>query len=200
MGDGAYRWQPGDQIVRREICLGRPWLGQPAIVVEDSEELLALYIAEGSALAYPHGDWPGGRHPWQGKERWRGHGVLQLQRPGEAHAVWLFWRGHERTLRFWYVNLQAPFRRTPLGIDTQDHELDIVVEPDGAWRFKDEQWLDEWVRLGRWTQDEVAAIRGEGARIAAELDAGRHWWKESWATWEPDPAWQGGELPDDWDA
>jgi Protein of unknown function (DUF402) len=195
----AQRWQPGDRIVRRELCLGRPWLGQAAIVVEDTAELLALYIAEGSELAYPEGDWPGGRHPWHGKERWRGHGVLQLQRPGEAHAVWLFWEGAERSLSFWYLNLQAPFRRTAVGIDTQDHELDVVLEPGGNWRFKDEEWLDEWVRLGRWTPSEVAAIRAEGDRIAAELDAGRRWWNQGWADWTPNPAWRGGDLPPGWE-
>jgi uncharacterized protein DUF402 len=199
LGEGAYRWQPGEQIVRRELCLGRPWLGQAAIVVRDAEDLLALFVAEGSELAYPGGDWPGGLHPWHGKERWHGHGVLQLQRPGEAHAVWLFWTGPERHLDFWYVNLQAPFRRTPLGIDTQDHELDIVIQLDGSWQFKDEEWLDEWVRLGRWTEAEVAAIRAEGERIAAELDAGERWWSDAWATWEPDPAWRGGDLPNGWE-
>ena len=161
--------------------------------------MLALYIAEGSELSYPDGDWPGGHHPWYGKERWGGHGVLQLQRPGEAHAVWLFWQGPERSLRFWYVNLQAPFRRTAAGIDTQDHELDIVIEPEGAWRFKDEEWLDEWVRLGRWTEAEVTAIRAEGARVAAELEAGRRWWNERWADWKPDPDWRGVDLPAGWE-
>ncbi len=199
MGEGAYRWQPGEQIVRRELCLGRPWLGQAVIVVQDTEELLALFVAEGSDLAYPDGDWPGGLHPWHGKERWHGHGVLQLQRPGEAHAVWLFWTGPERRLDFWYVNLQAPFRRTALGIDTQDHELDIVIQPDGSWQFKDEEWLDRWVELGRWTAAEVKAIRTEGARIATELDGGRRWWSEGWADWRPDPAWRGGDLPEGWD-
>lgn len=199
MGEGAYRWQPGEQVVRRELCLGRPWLGQPAIVVRDADDLLALFVAEGSELAYPEGDWPGGLHPWHGKERWRGHGVLQLQRPSEAHAVWLFWTGPERRLDFWYVNLQAPFRRTSLGIDTQDHELDIVIRLDGSWRFKDEERLDRWVELGRWTAAEVETIRAEGARIAAELEAGRRWWSEDWADWRPDPAWRGGDLPQGWD-
>jgi hypothetical protein len=193
------RWQPGERIVRRELCLGRPWLGQAAIVVADTDDLLVLYIAGDSELAYPDGDWPGGRHPWHGKDRWRGHGVLQLQRPGEAHAVWLFWQGPERSLRCWYVNLQAPFRRTAGGIDTEDHELDIVIEPDGAWRFKDDEWLDEWVRLGRWTEAEVAAIRAEGARVAADLEAGRRWWDEHWAGWRPNPEWCGGDLPTGWE-
>ena len=167
--------------------------------MQDTDDLLALFVAEGSELAYPDGNWPGRLHPWHGKERWHGHGVLQLQRPGEAHAVWLFWTGSERRLAFWYVNLQAPFRRTSLGIDTQDHELDIVIEPDGSWHFKDEERLDGWVRLGRWTEAEVAAIRAEGARIADELDRGERWWSDAWATWEPDPAWHGGDLPAGWE-
>ena len=186
--------------MRRELCLGRPWLVQPVFVVEDSDDLLAVYVAEESELGYPEGDWPGGRHPWHGKFRWRGHGVLQLQRPGEAHGVWAFWEGPERELAYWYLNLQAPFVRTPAGIDTQDHELDVVVRLDGSWEFKDEEWLGEWIRRGRWTAAEVEEIRAEGARIAAELDAGRRWWSEAWAEWRPDPAWRGADLPDGWDA
>jgi hypothetical protein len=197
--DGAYRWQAGDQIVRREVVHGRPWLGQPVIVVEDSAELLALFVPPGSALAFPEGDWPGGLHPWHGRDHWRGHGVLQLQRPAEAHAVWVFWSGPDRALGAWYVNLQAPFVRTPVGVDTQDHELDIVVHADGSWVWKDEEKVDRWIDLGRWTPAEVEAIRAEGARIAAELDAGRRWWSDDWAAWEPDRSWPLPELPAGWE-
>lgn len=177
---------------------GRPWLGQPVIVVEDSDELLALFVTGGSELAFPEGDWPGGVHPWSGRERWTGHGVLQLQRPGEAHAVWVFWQGPNRELAAWYVNLQAPFRRTSVGVDTQDHELDIVIEPDGSWSWKDEEHVDGWIKKGRWTVEEVAAIRAEGDRIAVELDAGRRWWSDAWASWRPDPSWPVPALPRDW--
>jgi hypothetical protein len=96
------------------------------------------------------------------------------------------------------VNLQEPFRRTRRGFDTQDLELDIVVELDGAWRYKDDEALDAWIERGRWTEAEVAAIRREGAAIAAELDAGRRWWSDDWAVWEPDPAWRVPSLPVDW--
>ena len=44
-------------------------------------------------------------HPWADREAWQGHGVLQLQRPGEMHAVWVFWSGPDRTFSYWYVNL-----------------------------------------------------------------------------------------------
>ena len=185
-------WNAGEVVVRREVLNdGRAWLEVPVIVVRDDDELLATFIAEGAPFRFTAGLWPapGGRHPWHGKERWHGHGVLMLQRPGEAHAVWLFWRGRERTFAGWYVNIQEPFRRTATGFDTQDLELDIWIPLDGRWEWKDEELLERRVEEGRFTTEQVVEIRAEGARIAAELDAGRRWWDESWAGWQPDPAW-----------
>ena len=115
------------------------------------------------------------------------------------HAIWVFWRGPQREFAGWYVNLQEPFRRTTRGVDTQDLELDIVIAPDGTWKFKDDERLEGWIERGRWTASEVAAIRAEGARIAAELEAGRRWWSDDWAAWTPDPDERAQELPSDWD-
>jgi len=191
-------WQPGDAIVRRDVWRGEPKVGWGGIVVADTDELLVLYMPERSPFAFAP-EFFGGPHPWAVNDHWQGHGVLQLQRPGEMHAVWAFWHGHERAFRTWYVNIQEPFRRTPLGFDTQDLELDVVVGADGSWRYKDDEHMESWIDCGRWTVDEVAEIRAEGARIAADLDAGRRWWGDEWATWEPDPAWRAPELPADWD-
>jgi hypothetical protein len=84
-----------------------------------------------------------------------------------------------------YLNLQEPFRRTPEGYDTQDHELDIWVPADGTWVLKDDELLDVRVREGRFTQDQARAFRAEAARVTAELDAGRRWWADAWASWRP---------------
>ena len=43
----------------------------------------------------------------------------------------------------WYVNLQAPLVIRGDRFDTTDWALDIMVDPDGSWRWKDE---DEFVR------------------------------------------------------
>ena len=192
-------WRPGDVIVRREVWRGRPWSGWATTVVRDEPALLALYLAEGTRFAFPDGDWPGGRHPWYGRDAWSGHGVLGLHRPGDAYAVLVFWDGPERRFAGWYVNFQDPFRRTRLGVDTFDHELDIWI-PDGAsWRWKDEDLLEASVATGRFTAEEVAEIRAEGERVAADLDAGRRWWSDDWRTWEPDPSWPVPELPEGWE-
>jgi hypothetical protein len=192
-------WRHGEVIVRRELWRGQPWCGMTVRVVADTDELLATYVPEGTQFGFPHGDWPGGRHPWQGRGAWQGHGLLTLQRPGDAHAIFVFWEGPERRLACWYVNLQEPFRRTRVGFDTYDHELDIVVEPDGSWWLKDAELLDESVRGGRFTDEEAAEIRAEAQRLERELASGRRWWDESWADWEPEPDWTPAPLPEGWD-
>jgi Protein of unknown function (DUF402) len=187
-------WQPGEEIVRREVWRGRVVGAWAGIVVVDDGDLLALWMPPDSPFAFTD-DFFGRPHPWNGRDRWSGGGVLQLQRPGDAHAVW---HGEGPELDGWYVNVQEPFRRTARGIDTMDSELDIVVAPDGTWRWKDVEKLAEWEARGRFTAEEVAAVRAEGERIARDLDAGRRWWSDDWLTWTPDPAWPAPVLPEDW--
>jgi hypothetical protein len=185
-------WSPGEIVIRREVLNdGRAWLLVPVIVVDDRPDLLATYIAPGTPFEFPDGDWPSpdGRHPWHGRQRWQGNGLLMLQRPGESYAIWLFWHGPHREFRGWYVNLQEPFRRTVDGYDTQDLELDIWLPLDAPWEWKDDALLDQRVREGRFTAAQAEEIRAEGRRIAADLDAGRRWWSDAWASWTPDPGW-----------
>lgn len=191
-------WATGQVIVRREVLNdGRPWLEVPVIVVVDEPGLLATYIAEGAPFRFPAGDWPSpdGRHPWHGKERWLGHGVLMLQRPGEPYAIWIFWSGPAREFHGWYVNLQEPFRRTAFGYDTQDLELDIWVPAQGGWELKDDDVMEKRIREGRFTPEQVAEARALAGRITRELDAGRRWWSDDWAAWQPDPAWRAPAFP-----
>ena len=185
-------WSTGQIVLRREVLNdGRSWMSVPVVVVEDRPDLLATYIAEGTPFEFPDGDWraPDGVHPWHGRQRWQGQGLLMLQRPGDAYAIWLFWHGPHREFRGWYVNLQEPFRRTAAGYDTQDLELDIWVPLDGPRQWKDDELLDQRVCEGRFTVAQAADIRAVGAAIGADLDAGRRWWSEDWASWTPDPAW-----------
>ncbi len=184
-------WSYGDVVVRREISWGRPCLAVPVIVVEDSEALLATFMPSGAPFSYGDVAWPTetGKHPWWPNPAWQGHGTLMLQRPGEPYAVWHFWAGSERRFESWYLNLQEPFRRTAIGYDTQDLELDVIVLEDMQWFFKDAEKLDEWRAEGRYSDAELAAIRATGAEIAAMLDEQRMWWDPELRRWQPDPAW-----------
>ena len=180
-------WQEGEVIVRREVRNdGWAWLEAPVVVVRDEPELLATYLPEGTAFTFPPGPEP---HPWAGRDRWQGHGVLMLQRPGESHAVWVFWHGPHREFTGWYLNIQEPFRRSERGYDTQDLELDLILHADGRIEWKDVEELELRVEEGRFTQDQARDIRAEGERIHRELSAGKRWWDPWWALWEPEPAW-----------
>jgi hypothetical protein len=184
----------GEVIVRREVWRGRPWSAMPVVVIEDSDDVLALHLPVGAPFGFP-ADHPLGVHPWSRNGAWKGMDVVMLQRPGDAHSVWFF--GPFST----YVHLQAPFLRTSIGIDTFDHDLDIVVAPDGTWTYKDEDHLVDSVASGRCTEDEADAIRAEGARIAAMLDAGTAWWSSVssfWSSWTPPERWPVPSLRADW--
>ena len=191
-------WQHGDVIVHREVWRGTPWLASPVVVVEDGPGLLATYIPEEMPLAFPPSA-DGRPHPWAGKERWTGHGVLVLRRPGEAYSVWHFWDGPERRFAGWYLNLEEPFRRTAVGYDTQDLELDLWLPAGGEWRFKDEEQLEERVREGRYTEAQVAAVRRIGGELGAMLDRGERWWDERWASFAPEPGWRAPAFPEGWE-
>lgn len=194
-------WQRGQAVAIRELVHGRPWLAIPVTVVEDTGDFLAVYLAEGTPMAFPEGDWPRGAHPWSlGSRRWEGHGVLQLHRPGDPYSVWAFWHGPERRFSGWYVNFQAPLERWEHGFDTRDQELDIWIEAGApGWVWKDRDRFEELTRDGHFTRQEAAGVRAAADEVAGELDAGRRWWDERWAAWQPDPVWPIPELPEGWD-
>ena len=112
-----------------------------------------------------------------------------VQQPGEHHSVWHFWTGTDRRFACWYINLQTAFVRTAVGYDTQDLELDIVVQPDGAWALKDLELLDERVAEGRFSPQLARWVESLGQQLATELDDRCHWWDHRWATWQPNEDW-----------
>ena len=57
-----------------------------------------------------------------------GEGPLGVHRPGHPCAVWAYW-GRPDRLPGWYVNVQVPDRRTEIGSDSLDLELDLLVSP-----------------------------------------------------------------------
>lgn len=190
-------WQPGEMIVRRERWRGETYSGYAAIVVEDQPYQLALYLPEGAPFGFPEGSWPGD-HLWAGRTAWEGHGLSMLHRPGDASAIFVFWEGPDRAFSRWYLNLQAPYRRTAIGIDTLDHVLDLWSTDGTEWHRKDEELLDERVQEGFLSPAEAGLIRAEADRFEQEIAESGPWWDPAWKHWEPDPSWPAPELPEGW--
>ncbi len=189
----------GDTALLRFVRYGQVRRATPHVVVEDSDELVALYAPVGSPCKTAV--WDGSPIRGQADRTWRlrdhvwdTYRVLRLMRWGQAHSLELFWEDATGAFACWYVNLQEPLRRSPVGFDTDDLVLDIWVEPDGTWRWKDEDELEEAIRLGRFTAGEAAAIRAEGERVIADWP-----FPTGSEDWQPDPDWPTPELPSDWD-
>lgn len=188
MGTESY-FTPGEIIVRREMLDGREWLVYPVRVVEDGPDLLAVHLAHGTPLTFGTGEFRWGVHPWAHLDpTWQSEGVLQLQRPGDGYAVWLFWKDGE--FSGWYINFQEPLRRTAAGFDTLDHELDLWLPGDGgAWRWKDVDSFAERERSGVLHSYEAVAVRTEAAKVAEMLTCGSEWWDKAWSRWSPPVDW-----------
>lgn len=120
------RWAPGDRILWRYRANGEPGDGggsavhicRPVTVVQDTDDLLAVWMASGTECVRPvladgtqvHAEPLATRYTRPRttvRSRWFGSGVLKLARPGDPWSVWLFWdRGW--LFRNWYVNLEEP--------------------------------------------------------------------------------------------
>ena len=197
-------WSAGAPIVLREVRQGQTWSAKPVTVVQDAPDLVALWMAPGTHWLQPQRP-DGGRvgvvdvlrDAWVlGDAVWQGGGALILQIPTAAHALIGFWDDKNQHLDSWYLNLQAPLRRTTHGFETLDHILDIVVSPDRrSWEWKDEAPLAEAVNRGLVTPEAAQAIRREGERALQRLLAGQPPFATLWEQWAPDPAWGIPALP-----
>jgi hypothetical protein len=197
-GPARFAWRPGDVIVVRHVQHGRVWHADAAVVVEDAPERLIVYRPLGGASQASALDWSTGVFDGPHPRRRHTTDALTIVVPGAGHAVTAMYAGGGGAFLCWYVDLQAPFRRTPDGVVTCDQSLDIVIGPDRRWRWKDEDHLAFSVGLGWRTQAEADAIRAEGERVIAALERGDAPFSEPWPAWRADPAWPMPELPDDW--
>jgi hypothetical protein len=125
-------------------------------------------------------------HVWE-----RTHG-LRCLREGEGHTIEVHWDAAWSFLG-WYVNLQAPLVVRGTMFDTTDWALDIVIDPDGTWRWKDEDDFAHAQELGIFDAATAARIRAEGERVIAERP-----WPTGWEDWRPPADWGPLELPEDW--
>jgi hypothetical protein len=191
-------WSSGDSVAVREIWDGRVWKARPWTVVQDEPDLLVLWLPAGSRTKVPEGkpvlpvgDWKLTEGRFGMSESYPGTSALRVTRPGASHSILLFFR-HE--FYAWYVNLERPLTRSPVGFDLTDLFLDVYVERDRPPRWLDEDELEQALAAGLLSRDEAAAARAEGERVLAEWP-----FPTGWEDFRPDPRWELPELPAGWD-
>jgi hypothetical protein len=188
----------GDPVLFRSIYRGNVRWCFPSRYVGDWKDRHGLYCqpgnegkgmrraADGRYLEH----WAKGVAPFD--EIWdKGH-VLRFMQAGDAHTLELCW---DRDWRFvcWYVNLQAPLVIRGDRFDQTDWALDIWVDPDGSWRWKDEDDFAEAQELVILDAEAAAAVRAEGECVIAERP-----WPTGWEDWRPPESWEPLPLPEDW--
>ncbi len=175
-----------------------------ATVVQDLPQQTMLFVPAGVVCALPVDD-DGSRAAHarpslaSGAPAARPFGILSFAWPDTPYAILLL-LDTDGTSRGWYVNLQTPLARTPIGFDTVDHALDVLIALDrSSWSWKDEDELAEAVALGLFTEADAASFRYWGERAVEHLVLRLPPFDTEWADWRPDPTWSMPELPPGWD-
>ncbi|MCZ7458288.1 cytidylyl-2-hydroxypropylphosphonate hydrolase [Streptomyces sp. WMMC940] len=207
---GFEHWAPGEQILWRYRGNGSSdvHICRPVTVVRDTDELLAVWMAPGTECVKPvladgtpvHHEPLATRYTSPRttvRARWSGTGVLKLARPGEAWSVWLFWEEGWQ-FRNWYVNLEEPHLRWSGGVDSEDHFLDIAVQPDRSWQWLDEDEFEQARTAGLMGEEQARRVRAAGREAVEVIGDWGPPYCDGWEGWRPDPRWPVPELPADW--
>jgi len=203
-------WKSGDVIVWRGIYRNQVWHAQPVIVVEDTPEEMCVTLLPGTECVAPEGYLDGkdsAKRRWSFKEKdwklenyaWRTNRLLILLEPDTYYSTMFFWRADSNDFLLYYINFQLPFQRSHCGIDTLDLDLDLIINPDFSFRWKDEddyqKAIDHEVIMPEWTQ----AIEIAKNEIFNKLEKRQYPYDGSWLNWMPDPNWLPPKLPENWD-
>jgi hypothetical protein len=203
-------WKPGDCVALRGIYRERVWSAQPGIVVKDSPEEVALAISPGVECMVPRGYSKGKKGDWRRwdykKEKWdlesfiwHTNRFLVLLEPQKYYATFYIWKADTGEFQCYYINFQLPFRRSHCGFDTLDLELDIVIDPECQWRWKDEEdyqkGIDCGIILKEWTEE----IESAKKEIFEKLAKRKYPLDNAWLDWKPDCTWPLPRLPVDWE-
>jgi hypothetical protein len=181
--------------------------GWPHVVLEDSHELTALYLPEGTPL------WRWNIEEGRLREPriTRGDSVRLLY-PGRRFEVTLFFdtgagQGFPASVYFpkapgpffgWKVDLTSPFVRTAVGVDVFDDVLDIVIAADRRYYWRDEEEMAGLVAAGLYTEGEAAELRGVGEAVIEMVERRQPPFDDAWQEWRPSPDLRLGPLPEGW--
>jgi protein associated with RNAse G/E len=203
-------WQPGDVIAWRGIYRQRVWHVQPTIVVKDSPKEIVLTLLPGTECVAPEGYLEGkqsDKRRWNFKDKywkwekydWRTNRLLILLEPDKFYSTMYFWNHATNEFLCYYMNFQVPYERGTNSVDTLDLDLDLIINPDFSFQWKDEEDYQQAIRHAIISSEWVKGIETAKGDIFEKLEKRQYPYDGSWLDWMPDPNWTPPKLPKNWD-
>jgi len=122
-----------------------------------------------------------------------------ILKPEKYYSTLLFWNHESNLFLGYYINFQLPFKRNLLSIDTLDLELDIDIQPDLSFAWKDVDDYERGIETGIILPEWVDAIEVAKTEVLDLLEKRKYPFDGSWLGWIPDPNWPAPTLPPNWD-
>ena len=179
----------------------------PAFVLEDTQDWVVTFQPAGTAIIRRTGlRGPGGRnmlpHGWDGhheEQHWQGRPVVRAHPAREPWSVWRWLEADGSWSPTLYINLEEPWTRTPIGYDSHDWILDLVVRLSpfqAEWKDVDEP---DWsVAVGVISVATADDIRTAGRRALRSAEANEWPFDVDWNHWLPDDEWPVPRLAPRW--
>ena len=171
---------PGTTITVREVLHGDVWLHFPETVLSDDGDVLATVQDDGCPLTFP--STRSARTPGRTSRPGRAPRCSSSVGPTPPTRSWKIF--DDDGFRHWYVNFEQPVVRRDDGVDIDDHELDLVIEPDGTSRWKDVEHLGPALESGRTDVAQVRKVLDAAAEVSSRLERDDRWWSP-WDAWAP---------------
>lgn len=195
-------FEAGHVVTYRELWAGEVMTALPMRLIADTGDVVVLYLA-------PETDFQAARAPDGGRVRdlddwvsvpqtWTGGSLVRIVPRDHWYAVDLEYDA-ERAFIGYYVNFQEPLHTTAQGFDTVDLVLDLVVDPDGESRMKDEDDFADAVSAGHIDTQTAELLRTEAARLLRVVERdGSPTQAQEWLAWRPPSEWDVPTLVDGW--
>jgi protein associated with RNAse G/E len=206
-------WKPGDTVVIRGVYQGRICHAQSARVIRDSAEETALLVEPGAECVAPagylhhrHGDGSAWDR-WQEtlgntldiqRFDWKVNRFLILLEPQKFFSIIHIWEQASQMFQCYYVNFQLPFTRTEYGFDTLDLDLDILVDLNNDWEWKDISDYERGINSGGISNEWVRQIEESKEEVLTRIAQRQYPFDQTWLGWLPDTNWPKTTLPANW--
>ena len=118
--------------------------------------------------------------------------------PEKYYSCSIFWDHASAQFGCYYVNYQLPYQRSHCGFDTLDLDLDIVIDPEYHWKWKDEEDYRVGMREGSIQDEWVKGIEKSQEEVFDRINKHSYPLDGSWLQWQPISTWLPPMLPEEW--